>query len=206
MRNIFIKSKSIRENVYDTLVKEYDEKLSNEEALEIKRLYINSKDGLDIENDIFFSDLELLPNVESLTLARFRLNKEIIEEVEKCNSLKELVIKGCIIPKNLNINLKIERLVISHTKINDFVNFKNCEDITEIKVLEDEKVDLNAFKQFKKLKKLEIYNSNIINADNIMDLKALKEIWLDGSVVDTPNFKKDLFPKIDFYYKPEYHE
>ena len=37
-------------------------------------------------------------------------------------------------------------------------------------------------------------------------LKALKEIWLDGSVVDTPNFKKDLFPKIDFYYKPEYHE
>ncbi len=206
MRNIFIKSKSIRENVYDTLVKEYDEKLSNEEALEIKRLYINSKDGLDIENDIFFSDLELLPNVESLTLARFRLNKEIIEEVEKCNSLKELVIKGCIIPKNLNINLKIERLVISHTKINDFVNFKNCEDITEIKVIEDEKVDLNAFKQFKKLKKLEIYNSNIINADNIMDLKALKEIWLDGSVVDTPNFKKDLFPKIDFYYKPEYHE
>lgn len=206
MRNIFIKSKSIRENVYDTLVKEYDEKLSNEEALEIKRLYINSKDGLDIENNIFFSDLELLPNIESLTLARFRLNKEIIEEVEKCNSLKELVIKGCIIPKNLNINLKIERLVISHTKINDFVNFKNCEDITEIKVIEDEKVDLNAFKQFKKLKKLEIYNSNIINADNIMDLKALKEIWLDGSVVDTPNFKKDLFPKIDFYYKPEYHE
>lgn len=206
MRNIFIKSKSIRENVYDTLVKEYDEKLSNEEALEIKRLYINSKDGLDIENDIFFSDLELLPNIESLTLARFRLNKEIIEEVEKCNNLKELVIKGCIIPKNLNINLKIERLVISHTKINDFANFKNCEDITEIKVIEDEKVDLNAFKQFKKLKKLEIYNSNIINADNIMDLKALKEIWLDGSVVDTPNFKKDLFPKIDFYYKPEYHE
>ena len=206
MRNIFIKSKSIRENVYDTLVKEYDEKLSNEEALEIKRLYINSKDGLDIENDIFFSDLELLPNIESLTLARFRLNKEIIEEVEKCNNLKELVIKGCIIPKNLNINLKIERLVVSHTKINDFVNFKNCEDITEIKVIEDEKVDLNAFKQFKKLKKLEIYNSNIINADNIMDLKALKEIWLDGSVVDTPNFKKDLFPKIDFYYKPEYHE
>ena len=206
MRNIFIKSKSIRENVYDTLVKEYDEKLSNEEALEIKRLYINSKDGLDIENDIFFSDLELLPNIESLTLARFRLNKEIIEEVEKCNNLKELVIKGCIIPKNLNINLKIERLVVSHTKINDFVNFKNCEDITEIKVIEDEKVDLNAFKQFKKLKKLEIYNSNIINADNIMELKALQEIWLDGSVVDTPNFKKDLFPKIDFYYKPEYHE
>ena len=206
MRNIFIKSKSIRENVYDTLVKEYDEKLSNEEALEIKRLYINSKDGLDIENDIFFSDLELLPNVESLTLARFRLNKEIIEEVEKCSSLKELVIKGCIIPKNLNINLKIERLVISHTKINDFVNFKNCENIKEIKVIEDEKIDLNAFKQFKKLEKLEIYNSNIINADNIMELKALKEIWLDGSVVDTPNFKKDLFPKIDFYYKPEYHE
>ena len=106
----------------------------------------------------------------------------------------------------MSINSKIERLVVSHTKINDFINFKNCDTIKEIKVVADEKVDLNVFKNFKNLEKLEIYNSNIINSESIMDLKALKEIWLDGSVVDTPNFKKDLFPKIDFYYKPEYHE
>ena len=141
MRNIFIKSKSIRENVYDTLVKEYDEKLSIEEAESIERIYINNQDGLDVENDIFFSDLEVFPNLKTLTLARFRFSKEMVEELDKCKNLKELIIKGCSLPKNLSINSKIERLVVSHTKINDFINFKNCDTIKEIKVVADEKVD-----------------------------------------------------------------
>ena len=65
---------------------------------------------------------------------------------------------------------------------------------------------MKCFRQFPNLSKLEIYNSSIINADEVTNLPSLKEIWLDGSVVDIANFKKDLFPKIDFYYKPEYHE
>lgn len=205
MNNIILKSKSIREYVCNELNKRSDEILEEQEINNIKQLRLDFKEYRSIENKFYIEDLEYFKKLKVCTFEGFFITEEIIEILNRLDSLEIIIFSHCKFETDKLIIAKINKLILTYSKINDFKNFIKCESLNKIEVIECEEIDIKELIFLSKLRELYIYNSKVKNSTMINNLKSLKELKLDGSLVDSVNFVKELNENIKYTYSKRYY-
>ncbi len=188
-----IKTKDIREYVFRVLQKNSSEELTCEELSKITFLNLNQMNFKREWNEYDFSDLAYFTNLESCTLNGFVVDEKMIVNLNQLPHLKGLVFNHCQFSTNHVITSPIDTLVLNWTSINDLNNFKESSGLQRLKIIHaKEVVDANSFKPFEKIEELDVCDSKIQNVSAIDELKALKSLRLDGSILDSDYQRKDI--------------
>lgn len=136
------------------------------------------------DNNIKIEELLYLKSLKELTILSTNLNNYCLSIISKLN-LKKLVFINCDIEDiSLITNLDLIDLQIINCKFDDFEyinDFKNLENLTLQKF---NNIDLSLLPIIKRLKKLDLYFSNIINKEEIIFAQKLEELRINRTNID----------------------
>lgn len=204
VEEIVLKSEQLKKDIYAMLKKDYDEELYKYELKAIKKITLRKYNFLEQENTYYFQEIELFENLESISFSQFNISKEIIECVNKCKSLKSITFNHCKFDVEDEINLDIESLYLTYSDINNMVNFKDCDKIKNIEIIECGEIDVKEAQVLSGIKKIEIYNSKIVNAMDLVSVEGLEVLKLDGSILDE-EIENSLKDNIQYSHKEKFY-
>ena len=146
--------------------------------------------------------------LKSLALNHYDIDNRIINVINNLKTLETIAFNFCTVKaNNVTIHNNFKHIILSYTDIK-FELFNCPKNLLELEILNDDEddfeIDIKDLLKFEKLKVLRIYNSKVKNSVDINKFNDLKELFLDGSLVDAKNFCKTLNKKIKFNYKNEY--
>ena len=108
-----IKSKKLLEILEDSLNKK---EILQKDLEKIEDLSLNKKNLNGLENDIELKELEYFTNVKTLTIANFKINKEIINIINKQRNLCAIQFSKCEFEDIVPINKNIKYIIIDKCK------------------------------------------------------------------------------------------
>lgn len=171
-----------------------EEDLKEVEDITLNKKLLNGK-----ENDIDLTELELLPNLKTLTIINFYIDKKIVDIINKKELLWAVQFTKCKFQAAEQINNDIKYLIVEQCENFDSRLINNNEIIRII----GENIDLNLLKS-NETRQLYLQECNIKNSEKILEYKNLKYLNLDGSKMD-----KDIIEKIkediQISYKDKYY-
>lgn len=149
-----------------------------------------------------------LPELRSIIINKKEINASDIEIISQQKNVEMLNFNFCnITSNNINFPIQLKHIIFAYTSL-ELSSINNLDNLRELEIVNDEEdrveVDIKDILKFQNLSTLRIYNSRIKNAKEINKFKNLKEIFLDGSLVDTKDFSKELNRTIKLSYKSEY--
>lgn len=202
---IEFKSEIIKKIVYNKLKKDENSILKIQELDSIKSITLNNlnKNGQKINYN--FLDFEYLQNLESLTLNSFQINNEIITLLNTLKHLKTLILNHCSFETDKTVLNNLEYLAITHCTNLNLSIFNRLYNIKILQIINADEININEILFAKNLENLFIHNSNIKNCSRIKDFLHLKQLKIDGSFIDSPNFVELLNKDIKFSYNKRYY-
>ena len=173
--------------------------IQEKDLKEVEDITLNKKLLNGKENDIDLTELELLPNLKTLTIINFYIDKKIIDIINKKKLLWAVQFTKCKFQTAEQINNDIKYLIVEQCENFDSRLINNNEIIRII----GENIDLNLLKS-NETRQLYLQECNIKNSEKILEYKNLKYLNLDGSKMD-----KDIIEKIkediQISYKDKYY-
>lgn len=204
VEKILLKSEQLKKDIYAMLKKDDSEELYKYELKEIKKITLRKYNFLEEENAYYFNEIELFENLESISFNQFNISQEIVECINKCRSLKSVTFNHCKFEVEDEVVLDIESLYLTFSDINDLVNFKNCDKIKNIEIIECGEIDIKEAKVLNGIKKIEIYNSKITNAMEFVSVEGLEVLKLDGSILDE-DIENSIKDNIQYQHKEKFY-
>lgn len=204
VEKIVLKSEQLKKDIYAMLKKDDSEELYKYELKEIKKITLRKYNFLEEENAYYFNEIELFENLESISFNQFNISQEIVECINKCRSLKSVTFNHCKFEAEDEVVLDIESLYLTFSDINDLVNFKNCDKIENIEIIECGEIDIKEAKVLNGIKKIEIYNCKITNAMEFVSLEGLEVLKLDGSILDE-DIENSIKDNIQYQHKEKFY-
>ena len=198
-----INSKEIDKYIHELLIKPYNVKLEATDLEKVKKIVLSK---LNIKNELVeydYNDLSQLVNIEKCSLEFLDINDELVRNLNLLNFLKSLELNSCNIKTNTQINNAIETLILKDMDKSAFSMF-NCTSIDTIELIDFQKVDLLDMMSYICVKNLYIYNSNIINFEQILNMGNIKVLKLDGSKIDNEEVLDKISKEIVVQRKEEY--
>lgn len=198
-----IENKELKFKIYNTLGKNYEEELEEEELKNVKTISIN-KQNQDAEDILFVAkDFEALKYVESLTLNSFEITDELVEQIALMQNLNSLTLNYCKFLTKTTINNPLKRLIVTYSENFDLSLFSNIS-VLEMLQLVEGKIDIASLRECEKLHDIYLYECEIKNFEMLVELEKLKEVRLDGSNIleDVCEFLKK--KNIEIHYKERY--
>lgn len=205
MEEIILESMQLKKDVCAILGKLDNEKIYSYELSQIDNIRFNKYNFLGNENVYYFQDIQCFQNLKSIRFNQFDISNEIIEMINNCKTLESLTFNHCDFKAENDIVLNIESIYITHSNINNLINFKKCNNINSIKIIECGEIDIKLAKCLRGLKEIEIYNSKIVNANEFNNFNNLQELKLDGTVVDNFGFVDNLDNKIKYQHNERFY-
>lgn len=160
--------------------------IQEKDLKEVEDITLNKKLLNGKENDIDLTELELLPNLKTLTIINFYIDKKIIDIINKKKLLWAVQFTKCKFQTAEQINNDIKYLIVEQCENFEPILINNNEIIRII----GEDIDLNLLKS-NETKQLYLQECNIKNSEKILEYRNLKYLNLDGSKID-----KDIIEKI----------
>ena len=204
MEGIEIKNEIIRDKIYLNLKKNFSEILTEEELKDFDSITLNAQDFK--QNEIIYEeeDYKVLKYINSIALNGFIIDDQIIKNLNYLKDLSSIIFNHCIFENNTLIESNIESLWITYSNVKNLKLFQNFERIKKMTFIEVGEIDIKEIINIKNIEELAICNSFIKNSIMINDFKNLKELKLDGSLVDEKNFLELLNKDIKLSYKEKY--
>lgn len=139
---------------------------------------------LDFHDDIKIEELLYLTNLKELTLFNFKLDNYVLSIISKLNLIKLVFVNCEIEDLSLIINLNLIDLQIINCKFDDFEYINDFKSLECLTLQRFDFVDLSLLPIIKKLKKLDLYFSNIGNKEEIISAQNLEELRIDRTNFD----------------------
>lgn len=139
---------------------------------------------LDFHDDIKIEELLYLTNLKELTLFNFKLDNYVLSIISKLNLIKLVFVNCEIEDLSLITNLNLIDLQIINCKFDDFEYINDFKSLECLTLQRFDFVDLSLLPIIKKLKKLDLYFSNIGNKEEIISAQNLEELRIDRTNFD----------------------
>lgn len=203
--NINLNSEIIKKSIYNKLKKDEKSALTIDELDSIKSITLNNSDKNGEQISYDFLDFQYLKNIKELALNGFLINNEIIKLLNSLNNLDTLILNHCSFETNDMVFSNIENLIITYSHLLDLSIFRSLDKIKTLQFINIHEIDIKDIKFAKNIESLSIHNSNIKNCSELKDFINLKQLKIDGSLVDDPDFIDLLSKDIKFSCKKRYY-
>lgn len=203
--DINLSSEVIKKTIYNKLKKDEKVPLTIEELDSIKSITLNNLDNNGEQISYDFLDFQYLKNIKELTLNGFLVNSEIIKLLNSLNNLENLTLNHCSFEANDVIFSSIENLIVTYSHFLNLSIFRALDRIKTLQFINISEIDIKDIKFAKNIESLSIHNSNIKNCSELKDFINLKQLKIDGSLVDDPDFIDSLNKDIKFSCKKRYY-
>lgn len=201
---MIISNEEIKFKIYNSIKLNRETELTETDLKKVKSISLNKKDIHFRQIEFFKEDFEFLKYVETLTLNSFEITNEIIEGLQKIINLKFLILNHCNFTGNMLIDNNLEKIIINYPHNLNLNLFFNISNIKMIELINVKQIDVRELLRFKYLRKVSIYNSNIIFFEKLKNLKELQELNLDGSNKVDEICNNLLKRNIKIHYSDEY--
>ena len=201
---MIISNEEIKFKIYNSIKLNRETELTETDLKKVKSISLNKKDIHFRQIEFFKEDFEFLKYVETLTLNSFEITNEIIEGLQKIINLKFLILNHCNFTRNMLIYNNLEKIIINYPHNLNLNLFFNISNIKMIELINVKQIDVRELLRFKYLRKVSIYNSNIIFFEKLKNLKELQELNLDGSNKVDEICNNLLKRNIKIHYSDEY--
>lgn len=178
-----IKSKEIDKYIHEILIKPYSNELSESDLEKVKNIVLSK---YNIKNEIVeydYSDLSQLINLEKCSIEFLDITDELVEQLNTLENLKIIEINSCNLKTTLKIKDKLKKMILTNSDDSILALFEHTA-IDTIEIMNFKTIDLNNLTHFIALKNLYIYNSNIRNFAQILNMSSVEVLKLDGSKID----------------------
>lgn len=203
MKEIFIENNKLKEKIYNILDKKYNEDLSLNDLQNIKDITLHKKNIDGSENQYTLTDFYNLKCIESLTLNDFVIDDNMIDIINSLLNLKEIVFNFCEWKNTKLINLELQHLVITNSKIN-YLLLANNSYLKKITLIGINEINLKDLINMKYIESINIHDSNIRNCYEFKNFLNLKKLNLDGSKLDSEKILEELKPNINISFNKMY--
>ena len=139
---------------------------------------------LDFHDDIKIEELLYLTNLKELTLFNFKLDNYILSIISKLNLVKLVFVNCKIEDLSLITDLNLRDLQIINCKFDDFEYINDFINLENLTLQKFDFIDLSLLPIIKKIKKLDLYYSNIGNKEEIVSAQNLEELRIDRTNFD----------------------
>ncbi len=192
MNNMKIRNKDLALYLGFRLNKIGDE-FTIEELSDLKELVIDQLNFVGEYEEVDIDVLDNVPNVETLTFKNFQITDEIIEKIKKFKNLKTLKFDRCIIDDFDKIGeIDVEYLAITRNAFlrTDFLRGKNGYKVLEL--TDSDLIDIDNLIDMKNLERLYISNSDVENYKELGELENLKVLHIENTNIEEIGFMRDL--------------
>jgi len=175
-----IENEELKFKIYNTLNKDYEEEIEEEELKKVKSLSIN-KNNQDSEDFVYEEkDFQFFKYVECLTLNSFEITDKFVRQIGLMKNLHSLTLNYCKFLTKTEINNSLKRLIITYSDNFDLTLFSNILSLEMLQLIEA-KIDISTLKKCEKLQDIYLYECEIKNFEMLVKLENLREVCLDGS-------------------------
>lgn len=198
-----IKSKEIDKYIHELLIKPYTIELNEEDLKKVKRIVLSK---YNIKNEIVeydYSDLSKLTNLEKCSIEFLDITDELINNLNQLENLKTIEINSCKIKSVDIIKNNIEKIMLQKVD-NHFFTIFDTLNVETIEIIDFKEIDLAMLSQYVYLKNLYIYNSNIINFKQVLQMKSIETLKLDGSKIDDEEVLEKISKNVAVQRKDEF--
>ena len=193
---VTVKNKVLRNLISFKLSKE-DMPITEEEATLIKDIVLDNYEIEDSFEVFDIRELEVFPNLESLTLIHFDFDNEEIHTIGKFKNLKDLTFESCTFQNSVLIaSIKVESLSLLKNEISDYSFVYIMDTLKELRINRG-MIDLQKCNFLTRLESLNGSYSTIEGDPSIMKLPFLKSLSIDHTnlidlsfVLNIPHLKE----------------
>jgi len=176
--------------------------------IEINEADLNAIDYVFLNkfNNDVLSDLQYFNNVKECLLVGFdNITNEDIQIINSIKSIKKIRFSNCKFYRNdVNLNCpNVENVIFELTNLE---TLKNCvfENVMVLKIIDNNDFNIEDIEMFSKIENVCIYNSNIINSQEILKLTNLKVLDLQGAILDKNDLLSEIRKDIKVINKSKY--
>ena len=159
-----------------------------------------------ILNDKNYNILFNKPYIDTIIINNQRINSKDIDLINQQKNIRTINFNFCSID-SVAFSPQLTHLIFAYSSI-DFSLLNALENLLELEIVNDEEdeieINTNDLLKFKNLEIIRIYNSRIRNAEKFNNFRNLKELYLDGSLVDTKHFFQKINKSIKISYRNTY--
>lgn len=180
MFEVELKSKTIKEYVYQELGKSYNEPLLSVDLDKIKVIELDSLDFLGEKTDVSIYDLVFFRNLESCYLINMEFNENEFEVLNMNKSIKDLHLINCKFNTKKELKLNLRSLIFDEC---DNVNVSICngiDSLERLRIINCANVNISGISRLNNITDLFLQNLDIQNIDEIKNMKKLKNLNLNG--------------------------
>ncbi len=202
-----LKSTDLINNIRNRLFLSDEKDITEEDIFKIKSLSLH-RIGYGLKENYFDpNELKLFKNLENCDFSGINITDEIIDSLGSLENLINLEFDHCNIRTNKKLKNKIEKINILYSNLG-LIDILESKKYLRFLLFQEipETVDLKKLEAYTNLEKIQISNSNIINASILKKLKELKLLVLDGSSLDDESVLNNLgnirvSKEADFFYR-----
>lgn len=193
-----LKEKLLEKAIQYKVGKFKQEPLNELDLEKVTELSISDTTFLGKKLNIDLSEITFLQNLESLTLQNFEITNDIVTLLNQLPKLTHLQFSTCQLKnRNLLVPPSLESLYFENTDVRTlkFFTLPQILQITGAKYL-----TLRDFTDTSEIEFLYLQNCRVQGISNIHKLKKLKELNLDGSLVDNKKTLMELPEDVEISY------
>ena len=163
---------------------------TEEELNQITEVVIDYNDEIE-SSFVFLEELIKLKNLKSITLRNGYIYNDNYNIFLTLDGLTDFVFDNCEFENaDLIATLKLESLSLINCKINDYTFINVIENLKELTIINGE-IGIEKINKLNELIYLQVSYSNLISDDDL-NLKELKELYIDNTNIDNFNFLNSL--------------
>ena len=176
------------------------ERTITEEQLEsVSDITINNKSLSGKERNVDLTEVRKLPNLESLTIANFELQKPQADAISSLQGLEELTIEDSSIDSKINLS-KLSVLAVNNSIVKDLDFLPKAKEMSFFLL----DVNISQLEKFKDtLESLRIYGGRIIDGNKLEQFEKLRSVEIESTSIDKEILKKLEAKGIEVEYSPE---
>ncbi len=172
-------------------------KIGNEfsdfELKKIKKLHIDLLNEFNEIENVDYKIFDYVTNVETLILKHFTITDTLIDKIKKYKNLKSISFETCIIDNFDKIGeINVDYLSITGNAFlrTDFLKGKN--QYKGLILNDSDLIDIENLKDMKKLELLSVNNSDVQNPELISELSSLLSLYIENTNIDNVSFLENL--------------
>ncbi len=159
-------------------------------------------------NNNDFGILLSKPEIREIIINNLEVTSDDLNVINRHGKIEIINFNFCnIVDDNISFVAPLNQLILAYTTV-DLNSINGLYSLKELEIVNDEEdeveIDINELLKFKNLETLRIYNSKVINAKELNSFQNLKELYLDGSIVDEKDLASILGDSISISHNEEY--
>ena len=164
-----------------------------EELSNLKELSIDQLNTFGEYEEVDIEVLDNVPNVETLTFKNYKITDELLEKIKKLKNLKSIKFDRCLIDDFNKIGeLDVEYLSITNNCFlrTDFL--KGKDKYKGLVLTDSDLIDIENIKDMKNLEILYVSNSEVVNPDEIGNLENVQVLHIENTEIEDISFMKKM--------------